>query len=412
MPEPPENPPPEPNLPCTPLETDWVIATGWTLSPSVTEVLGPWASRYAHIAAAGDRLVLSGTAALSDDYEDTEVRTFVARNVTPDQPIAFEQSSLRIPGELQRLIATEQGFALAGLGCDDPSDAYLASTLSSPSACPASFVAGFSFESETPWLMWAGSGTRNNPPVLRSSDDGVRFASSGLLGELVDFETGWTDMWNARTRGLVLAIARDGGLVFAPPDGAVQFTADLSPHLVRLSSDGETVWDRSFGGLASVSGVTISADDRVTFTGVFRDPIDLTSLGGPRFCTASSFATYAASLDAEGNLLWARAWESPRDGGATPPGGTVELGDYVGVIGHYGMHELSTDSEAVDGFLRVFDRAGAEVGQLVVPRHLISDAALTEAGSLFVVSRSSDFYSAGLFTPDSIFVGSVQGNVF
>src|SRR5690349_17278750 len=77
-----------------------------------------------------------------------------------------------------------------------------------------------------------------------------------------------------------------------------------------------------------------------------------------------------------------------------------------------GTAALSTDSEAVDGFLRVFDRAGAEVGQLVVPRHLISDAALTEAGSLFVVSRSSDFYSAGSFTPDSIFVGSVQGNVF
>ncbi|MCX5672131.1 MAG: hypothetical protein NTU94_12505 [Planctomycetota bacterium] len=135
---------------------------------------------------------------------------------------------------------------------------------------------------------------------------------------------------NHRVNGITLASdgsvyttgSFDGTADFDPGPGTFNLTNAYQPDVFvsKLSSAGNFVWARSFGGTGwdEGNGIAVAPDGSVYTTGFFKDTVDfdpgpgtfnLTIAGGPS-------EAFVSKLDSAGNFVWAR-----RLGGAGDDGG-------------------------------------------------------------------------------------------
>jgi hypothetical protein len=137
--------------------------------------------------------------------------------------------------------------------------------------------------------------------------------------------------------------------------------SDADENCDGITSCGETIWSRSFGGSSSegVADVAAASDGGVLLTGYYRDPFEL---GGLPLPDGNSNNLFVARLDGDGEHLWSDALHGndevvPHAVAASPGGAAAVVGRFRGsVIG--GPDGTVSSTGGRDGLIAVFDSDG------------------------------------------------------
>lgn len=136
----------------------------------------------------------------------------------------------------------------------------------------------------------------------------------------------------------------------SPYDGAVDGTGnvyvamndDLETHLVRLSSNGNELWSRTWTNASqytSGSGIGVFSGGDALIVG---RPSGTLSLGGTATPVTGQF--FVARVDQAGSGVWAKAFNATGTFGASIKDATVGASDVIGIIGGFANGDLTLDT--------------------------------------------------------------------
>jgi len=136
-------------------------------------------------------------------------------------------------------------------------------------------------------LVWVKSIGGTNSEVANSivSDNNGNIYITGQFGDTVDFDPGV---------GEAKMISKGGYDMF----------------VLKLTTSGEFVWAKSFGGVSSDYSKSINIDfsGNILVTGYFRDTVDFDPGAGVTKLISTGFADiFIQKLDSDGNFIWAKS---------------------------------------------------------------------------------------------------------
>jgi len=204
-----------------------------------------------------------------------------------------------------------------------------------------------------------------------------------------------------------------GTVDFDPGVGTTNITSNGSydGFVLKLDSNGDFVWVKSFGGTSSeiVHLVTLDLNYNIYISGLFLGTVDFDPGLGTSFLTAlGGFDIFTLKLDNNGNYIWAKSIE----GSATNDQSREILTDSIGNVYLMGYFEGTADFDPNAGTMNITSNGGADAfvqkmdstGNLIwvktfgnIAGERILSAAIDRHGNLYTTGV---YYGTTDFDPD------------
>ncbi|MFT4668244.1 MAG: hypothetical protein ACI9XB_005227 [Gammaproteobacteria bacterium] len=248
-------------------------------------------------------------------------------------------------------------------------------------------------------------------------------SSSNTDGFVLKLDTNGSFLWARNMGGAGAAsgeeiVVDDSGNVYAI--GTFSLTADLDPgsdvynltdngfgdvFILKLDSNGDFVWAKAVGGVASDSGnsITLDDDNNVYTTGTFGNTVDFDPSSSEFNLTTSGLRDlFILKLDTDGDFIWAKKagsssisfWTIGRGIKTDDSGNVYITGSFEGTVDFdpgVSIYNLSSSSDDRDIFVLKLDTSGDFVWA-----KSFGDESL-DIGSGIVLDKSSNLYVSGYF---------------
>lgn len=175
----------------------------------------------------------------------------------------------------------------------------------------------------------------------------------------------------------------------------------------KLDSAGNFIWAKRMGGIDDDGGnsIVVDAAGNVYLTGAFADTADF---GAVNLTAAGNFDIFAAKLDGSGNVLWAKSLGGTSADIAVDlavdPGGNTYLTGYFRDVANFGTFSL-TSAGAEDIYVSSMDAAGNVLWarRMGGANYEIGNGvAADQAGNIYATGYYQDSADFGTFTLTSV----------
>jgi hypothetical protein len=211
---------------------------------------------------------------------------------------------------------------------------------------------------------------------------GAETATSGSGSDFDYAQTTWSKTFggSGSDRGMSVQEARDGGFIITGWTSSYG-AGNADVWLIKTNSNGDKMWDRTFGGPKRDFGCSVQE----TFDGGFIIAATTESY------TDKVGSVWLIKTDPEGNKIWDKTyskfdWNEARTVQETSDGGYIILGTTFSAATHKGSFWLvKTDPDGNNEWDRIFGDSAHDIGYSVLE---------TEDGS-FVLAGKTETYGAG-----------------